>query len=258
MRPRSVWIATLISVFVAGCGPGEVVVTAEIEMPDPEGNGTTTRPLSGLEIQLLPYDRDQLFDSLEAAYSEPEPEIPEELAQAREEVAEAQQEWRQWETRWNTLRDSLQTISQAMQGLNRGEAQYVALFREFQDLEGEVGSAENRMEDAFERFDSLQRGIIEESERIRLAREEWADAAFADALVAIEARIEAAGREPVIDTTDANGTVRMRAPPGQWWVHTRHELPYAELYWNVPIELTREEAFELLLNRENAEERSNL
>ncbi|NIP59405.1 MAG: hypothetical protein GWM92_13845 [Gemmatimonadetes bacterium] len=258
MRRSGVLLSVLAAALVVACGPGQVVVTAEIEMPDPQGEGAVTRALSGMEVQLLPYDRDQIFDSLEAAHPDPEPEIPDSLMEARDQVAEAQREWRQFETRWNTLRDTLQKISQAMEELSRGEARYVALFREFQDLEGELQTVERQMERAFQRFDSMQQGIIQQSEEIRMAREAWADEAFADAFEVIDAKIQAAGMEPVVDTTDAGGTVTVQAPPGQWWVHARHELPYSELYWNEPIEVSRDAPTEISLTRANAEERPNL
>ena len=256
---RSTILATVVgSLALAACGPGQAVVTAEIETQGAEGEGSATRALSDLEVQLLPYDRDQIFDSLEAAYSEPEPPIPDSLIAAREEVAEAQREWRQAEARWNTLRDTLQSISEAMEQYSRGESRYVQLFNQFQDMEDELSNVESEMNQAFERFDSLQQGIISQSEAVRAQRQEWADNAFADAFQVIEARIDQAGREPVIDTTDASGTVTFQAPPGEWWVHTRYELPYSELYWNVPITITRDEPTEVRLTRENAEERPNL
>ena len=46
------------------CGPAEVVVMMEIEVDDPSGAGTVAQPLSDIEIRLLPYDRDAVFDSM--------------------------------------------------------------------------------------------------------------------------------------------------------------------------------------------------
>lgn len=258
MKRITLLVTALGALALTACGPGQAVVTAEIQSQGPEGNSTVTRALSDLEVQLLPYNRDQVFDSLEQAHPEPEPPIPDSLLAAREEVAQAQREWRQAEARWNRLRDTLQAISQTMEQYNRGESRYVELFRQFQDMEGQLSNAEEEMNQAFERFDSLQQGIIEQSEQIRTRRQDWADDAFADAVQVIEAKIEEAGREPVIDTTDANGTVTFEAPPGQWWVHTRYELPYTELYWNEPITIERGEPTEITLSRENAEERPNL
>ena len=46
----------------AACGPAEVVVTMEIDLPNPEGEGTVNRSLSDIEVQLIPFDRDAVFD----------------------------------------------------------------------------------------------------------------------------------------------------------------------------------------------------
>lgn len=258
MRRITTLAVVVGSLALAACGPGQIVVTAELEGTDAETGEAVTRPLSDLEVQLLPYDRDVVFDSLEQAYPEPEPAIPDSLVAAREEVATAQEEWRQLEARWNTLRDTLQTLNSQMEQYNPAEAQYRELFNIFSDLEGELSTVEGNMEAAFQRFDSLQQGIIAQSEDIAARRADWADQAFAEAAAVISARIDEAGAEPRIDTTDASGTVTFSAPPGDWWVYTRTELPYSELYWNVPVTVVRGEPAEVVLTEENAEERPNL
>ena len=70
----------------------------------------------------------------------------------------------------------------------------------------------------------------------------------------------ATGLDLAVDTTDASGVARgnLRVAPGQYWVHARYELPYTELYWNVPIDVVRGEPIQVRLTRENAEERISL
>lgn len=61
----------------------------------------------------------------------------------------------------------------------------------------------------------------------------------------------------VVDTTDANGIVRFRGlRSGDWWIHARYDLPFDELYWNVPIQVEGEMQIEL--TRENAQVRPKL
>ncbi|MCA1790050.1 MAG: hypothetical protein LC667_09400, partial [Thioalkalivibrio sp.] len=170
MRRRTIPFAMGLLLATAACGPGEVVVTMEIETPTPEG-GARAITLSNLEVQLLPYDRDQVFDSMIAAFPTPEPEIPSELLAARDEVQAAQAEWDAHQRRWNTLRDTLQTLTRAMEQFSRGEARYVALFREWQDFDSEYGGVERQMNEAFDRFDSLQRGTIRASDSIRILQD---------------------------------------------------------------------------------------
>lgn len=255
MRRGTLLCTLLTSIALAACGGGEVVVTAETEVQNPEGEGMVTRPLPDVEIQLLPYDRDEIFDSLAAAHSEPEPTIPDSLLAAQEQVADAQAEWRDAEAEWNTLRDTLQTLNRRMQQLGRESAEYQLLFEEDEILRRRLAGAERRQEQAFARFDSLQRGIAQQSRELQLAREEWAQEAFADVNDVIEARLRQSGREEHVDTTDASGVVTFEAPAGEWWVHGRFPLPYEELYWNVPVTVASGETHELLLTRENAEVR---
>ncbi|MFQ5537001.1 MAG: hypothetical protein ACE5GJ_06070 [Gemmatimonadota bacterium] len=256
---RTLPIAMALVLAAAACGPAEVVVTMEIDVPNPDAPGTTmTRPLSEVEVQLLPYDRDQIFDSLEAAFPEPEPEIPEDLLAAREAVQEAQERWRQAETRWNNLRDTLQKLTDAMEGYSRGEARYVAMYREFQELDSQLSQVERNMNRAFEEFTELQKGTIARSDSMRIMIDNWADEAFADAGEIMAQKLRESGLPMVVDTTDANGVVRMRAKPGKYWVHARYELPYTELYWNVPVTLQRGDPVQVRLTRENAEERIKL
>lgn len=260
MRRRTLPFAMGLLLAAAACGPGEVVVTMEIEAPNPEGEGTVTRTLSDIEVQLLPYDRDQVFDSMTTAFGTPEPEIPSELIQARSEVQTAQAEWDAAQRRWNLLRDTLQTITSAMEQFSRGEARYVALFREFQEFDAELGRVEREMNTAFERFDELQRGTIRASDSVRILQDNWADEAYAGVGAVFLAKQTASGLDIAVDTTDANGVARenLRVKPGQYWVHARYELPYSELYWNVPITVARGEPVVVQLTRANAQERPKL
>jgi hypothetical protein len=244
----------------AACGPAQVVVTAEVAMNNPDGEGMVTNPVPSMEVQLLPFDRDQVFDSLEQAYGTPEPEIPQALLDAREEVAQAQQRWQQATNRWNTLRDTLQKLNTTMQQYSRGEARYVALFREWQEFDSQLGNVERQMNSAFAEFDELQKSTIRQSDSVRILQENWADEAFADIGEVFEAKVQAAGRDGVVDTTDANGVARdnLKVSPGDYWVYARYDMPYTELYWNVPIHVQRGEPNQITLTRNNAAERVKL
>ncbi|MDX1648057.1 MAG: hypothetical protein R3304_13000 [Longimicrobiales bacterium] len=244
----------------AACGPSEVVVTIEVEVPNPEGEGTIMRPLSDVEVQLIPFDRDAVFDSMATAYGTPEPEIPQDLIDRREAVQEAQAAWDEATREWSTIRDTLQTLTEAMEQYSRGEAAYVALFREWQDWESQLGAADAAREETFQVFDSLQQGTIRESDSIRILRENWADDAFAGVGEVFAAKQRATGLDWAVDTTDASGVARgnLMVEPGDYWVHARYELPYTELYWNEMITVESGEPTTIRLTRENAEERVKL
>lgn len=255
MRRTLPYVLTLLLGAVA-CGPTDVVVMMEIEVDDPTGAGSVTQALSDIEVQLAPYDRDAVFDSLAAAYPEPEPEVPSELAAARAEVQVAQQEWNEAQRRWGILRDTLQAITTTLDGLARTDAQYIVLFREYNDFEAEYNAVEREVDAAFERFDSLQQGTIRASDSIRILQDNWADEAFADVSDVFRAKQLETGLDILVDTTDASGVARnLPARAGQYWATARYELTYSELYWNVPVTVEGGDPVEVRLTRANAEER---
>ncbi len=243
--------AILVTTILAACGPGEATIIVALGDEASED----ANALDGVEVRLLPYDRDQIFDSLTAAAAAagmPEPEVPADLLAAQEEIAQAQQEWLDTETRWNVLRDSLQTLNNAMEGLNRAQRAYMELYNQYQDLEGEYNRAEQQVGRLFDNFTSLQDAAIGRMDSINIVQADWADQAFADVGLIIAGRIELTGLEEHADTTGVEGVATFEAAPGQYWVYARHELPYNELYWNIPIAITREEPIVLRLNRDNA------
>ena len=260
MSRRFALFSLSLLIAVTACGPAELVVTMEIDVANPEGEGMVIRPLSDLEVQLLPYDRDAVFDSMANAFTTPEPPIPEELIAERARVQQAQEEWQNNQSRWNIIRDTLQKLTTALEQYNRGEATYVVLFREWNDFDGELGSVERQMNRSFDNFTGLQEGTIEASNTIRMMRENWGDEAFAGAGEVFLAKMRASGLDAVADTTDASGIARqnLRVKPGQYWIHARYELAYTELYWNIPVDLIRGEPIQISLSRANAEERIKL
>lgn len=247
---RSLFTLLAGTFLLTACGPAEVVVSVELESADGE-----PRPIGDLQVQLIPFDRDQVFDSLEAAYGTPEPEIPAEVLAAQEAIADAQAEWQTQLQREADLRDRLQTINSELEGLNRGMSRYQELFREFNEVETQLQQATRAAEAAFQEFTDLQAANIAAADSIRVVRETWAVDAFADWDAAEEQRLESTGLDMAVDTTDASGVARFAVRPGTYWVHARLERVNDELYWNEMVEVTRDEPFVITLSTENAEER---
>lgn len=246
------WVPAIA--FTTACGGGEVVVLAQIERTSSsDGEGGGFQPLGNLEIQLLPYDRDAIFDSLAAAHPQPEPTVPDTLQVLLQAISAAQREVQQTETRWLQLRDSLQTLSDRMSRMNRSSPEYTILFRDFSDLEGLYEQAERESKAAFDRYTALQSEFNTMAQEFRLRMQVWEDEAFADVFTVMAAKAEEAGRTEVYDTTGSDGVVAVVVKPGRWWVHARYPLVFEELYWNVPIEVQRGERVEIQLSNDNAQ-----
>lgn len=241
--------AAIATIALTACGPVDVTIVAEL------GEGADAQPLNALEVQVLPYDRDQIFDSLAAAASRPEPPIPPDLMAARDEIAQARTEWRDAENRWVILRDTLTKLSEELEDLDPGMRLYNELFLQWEDFNIEYEAANRVQTDLFERFTDLQSAAIGRMDSINFQREQWAAEAFVEVDAVIGAKIEMSGLVAVYDTTEAAGSVQVQVPPGDYWVHARYELPDVELYWNVPITVVRGEPLVVRLTRENAESR---
>lgn len=257
---RTLPFALSLLLAAGACGSAEVVVTMEIDVPNPDGDGTIVQTLSDIEVQLIPFDRDAVFDSLSGVYGTPEPPIPQELIDQRNAVQTANEEWQRNTNRWQTIRDTLTALNNAMEGLARGESRYSVLFLEWQDWDGQLDSAEGAMEASFATFDELQRGTIRASDSIAILQDQWADEAFVEVGVVFDAKSSQSGLAWAVDTTDASGVARnnFAVPEGRYWVHARYELAYTELYWNFPIDVAKGEPTMIVLNRENADERIKL
>lgn len=245
-------VALLAPLGLAACGQPLVVAEAAITE---EGTGERLA-LGNLPIRLIPYDRDAVFDSLEQAYPDPEPAIPPEILQQQQQVQEAQTAWRTAEERWATIRDSLRIISDdldrmSQQGL-RGTPQYAQAFARFTPLEQQEAQAEREMQQAFARFDQLQQQTLVAADSIRIQREMWAEQAYASFNQVTLQKVRDARREEIADTTNAQGFVRVRVPSGRWWLYARYMLPYEELYWNLPVDVSGDSTH-VSLSRENAQ-----
>jgi hypothetical protein len=256
MKRMKILTGTVLSLLVlAACGPGEVVVTVEGEFLDPDSGEQVVRPISDLPLQLVPFDRDAIFDSLGASAPSPEPQMPPHLIVARDSIAEARQQWQEAESQWLTYRDQLQEISTEMNQYNPAEAQYRLLFEDFNRVEGQYFDAEARKDEAFERFERLQQETFGEMEEFSALLAAWEDDAFADWEIVVSERLRGAGTEIVHDTTDATGRADLQPSPGQWWVYARSPIGVDELYWNVPVTVERGDPVEVRLTPQNADVR---
>ena len=233
MRNGTLLLALVGTIASVACGPTEITINAQMEVAGAEG--AELRPLSDLEVQLLPYDRDAVFDSLAGEAAEPEPEIPADLLEAQNRVAEAQAEWQRLESEWSLLREDLLNLTSQMERLNPAEGQYRVMFMEFDEKEQRLVQVERQRDAAFEEFTSIQGSMIEQADQVRMLREMWGDDAFADYGTVVQFKTDVSGLDPVVDTTDASGSVVVGAADGQYWVHARWERSFDELYWNVPL-----------------------
>jgi hypothetical protein len=253
MKPLKILGVVLLSLAAtAACGPGEVVVVAEVERLNPETGERALAPVANVQIQLIPFDRDAIFDSLTNAAATPEPTIPEAVRILRDSASIARTEWTEAESQWNAMLDRQRTISEEIAQYSQNEPRYRQLFEQFNQAEAAYANAGRVKDAAFARFTRLNDQSFGDIEQFKATLAVWEEEAFADWGTVVEARLDAARREIVYDTTDATGRVQMAAPKGEWWVHGRYAAGTEELYWNVPTTVGGDPV-EVRLTRENAD-----
>jgi len=183
---------------------------------------------------------------------EPEPLPPQDLVDLRDSVSVAQERWRETEGSWNDIRSELQSLSQRMEGMNRSSTEYFRLYRRFDDLEGQLWRLDREKQRYFDAYTELQRAYGTRADSFTAVLAAWEDIAFERYVELVDSLVEARG-ETLYDTTEA-GWAYFQVPRGGWWIYTRFELPFEELYWNVPYRSSGG-ADTLILDGSNAEVR---
>ena len=243
LKSRVVILILGIVPFFVACGNS---LTVQVVVDGVDGQ----RAVDNHEVEFSPFDRDSLFDAIEAQASEPEPQFPAELRRAADSAQALQETWRQAEARWNGVRDSLRTIGERLQGLDVRAREYRELFDRFNSIEGREGALDRQRQRSFDALTGFRAATQERIDSFNAVLQAWEDRAFAN-YGQIEADLlEALGRQSVLDTTNADGYVTRSLSGGPWWVHSRANVAAGELYWNVTTEGA---ADTLQLNPTNAE-----
>lgn len=240
------------AVTLSACGGSEVTVQVLGEGADgpvPQGN---------VEVAFYPFDRDSVFDALDAEAASPKPEIPEEMLATFARIRALQEEWRSRETEWSEARDRMQTLSEEMQGMDaraRGTREYMAKYDEFQELEGVERRLDREKQALFEQFTSLQDSVTVRVDEFKAVRDTWEDEAYAGYFDIEQGLVAELGRQVLADTTGADGYVTRSLPSGDWWVNTRIQVPAGEFVWNLKIDPSQDT---LRLDTSNGAERIRL
>lgn len=216
-----------IVLVAAACGSN---VTVEVLTEGPEG----PRPQANLPVQFLPFDRDSVFDMLDAQASTPRPRMSAELQAESDAVTELQAEWRAKDTDWANERDALQQLSTRLQNMDARDPAYRRLFEQFNQGETRVNRLDREKKALFEQFTEAQEAVAEAKISFKIIDDLWQDEAYAGYFDIQLSLI--GGDEPLADTTNAGGIAAMKLAGGDWWITTRVTVSGdEELYWNVSV-----------------------
>ena len=220
----------VLSIVLAACEPRTVTVKAALP-----GFDGVEAPVANLPIVILPYDRDSILRTLEAAAPDRRPhtqELDSLFALWREPFG------RYARTSWlvKAITDSLARLRARLDSLPRNAPAYQELYRHFADLTDSLRLARERSEPARQELDRLRRRLIPKVDSLRRDVTVWENSTFRryESLVGNLTQTQ----DPLADTTGADGKVSLHLKDGRWYVYAwtwDPGDPYSEWYWNVPV-----------------------
>jgi hypothetical protein len=230
---RAVLLPAVVLVGIAGCDrPRHVAVRVSIPGPD-----TVETPITGVGLVGLPYDRDSVLRELERRARTPRPP----RAPLDSLFAEFRGPFTAYSAatlRLAKLRDSLAAAKGALDTLPRDAPAYSQLYAVFGRLSDSLKAAQGQAERLHSELDRARRDFVGRSDSLRLRMRQWEDSTYQGYDSIVQGLARRAGREPVTDTTGADGWAHLTLPPGRWWIYARSwdaTDPNAEWYWNVPV-----------------------
>ena len=193
-------------------------LAVRVSIPGPDSVET---PVTGVGLVALPYDRDSLLRSLEQRARTPRPStaaIESLFAAFRGPFAA----YSSATIRLGHVKDSLAAARSRLDSLQ---------------LTDSLRTVQARVDQARVALDQERRRFSDRGDSLRLRMRQWEDSTYQGYDSLVQALARRVGREPVTDTTGADGWAHLTLRPGRWWIYARSwdaTDPNAEWYWNVP------------------------
>jgi len=212
--------------------PRELAIRVSIPGPD-----TVETPVTGVGLVALPYDRDSVLRELESRARSPRPpKAPLESLFAKFRGPFAAYSAATF--RLGKLRDSLAATKGQLDTLRRDDPAYGRLYAVFGRLTDSLKSAQELAARAHAELDRARQTFVARGDSLRLQMRQWEDSTYQGYDSIVQALARRARREPVTDTTGADGWAHLTLSPGRWWLYARSwdaTDPNGEWYWNVPV-----------------------
>jgi hypothetical protein len=230
IRGLAVW-----GLLLAGLGACEKPrpLALRVSIPGPDSVET---PVTGVGLVALPYDRDSVLRALEQRARTPRPPTApiESLFEAFRGPFAA---YSSATIRLARLRDSLAGTKAGLDSLPRDAPAYAQQYAVFGRLTDSLRAAQARVDRTRIALDQERRTFAARGDSLRLRMRQWEDSTYRGYDSLVQALARRAGREPVTDTTGADGWAHLTLPSGRWWIYARSwdaTDPNSEWYWNVP------------------------
>lgn len=219
-------------VALSACGHRDVEIKVAIPGPD-----SVEAPVAHLPLIALPYDRDSVIAALEARAPSPRPNTgPLDSLFRSFRIPFAA--YAKVAYRVENLRDSLTRTKAQLDSLPRGAPEYHELYLRFGQRSESLATLQQVQERAHADLQAARDRLAPRIDSLKAAVRRWEDSSYRPYDSLVSGLAKARGLEPVADTTGPGGRVRVRLPPGRWWIYARSwdaTDPNAEWYWNVPV-----------------------
>ncbi len=227
------WFIPAVLVLAAACSSGREV-QIEVFIPGPD---SVDAPVAQLRLVALPYDRDSVL----ATFAEKRPRPERESRQLDSLFAAFRGPFTTYASaayRLQALQRSLGQLKSRLDSLPRQSPAYDSLYRVFAAGSDSIAGAQKRRDDAQRELSLARAKLAPRIDSLRQFMAAWEDSTYRGYDSITKVLGSGIGREPMADSTGANGRVTLRLPRGAWWIYARSWDawdPYSEWYWNVPV-----------------------
>lgn len=224
----------LVSLLCAACTSEASSVRFQADLP-------VGGPVAMLAIALLPFDPQEILDSLAAAAITPKPRFETLMSEIEAYAPPSEDALVAAAAPWQALRDSLTTIADSLNNVSSGSPQYARLFRRFRQMQPRLAALAVERDSILEGLVGAHRALAMRAQMAAKSLRAWEETAFASYEPLAAGALERSGREAQTIRTDSSGAAHADLEPGPWWAVARSPdpaNPYFEYSWNVGFTVT--------------------
>jgi hypothetical protein len=205
-----------------------------VSIPGPD---SVSAPVAGIGLVALPYDRDSVLHALEASARSPRPStapLDSLFGAFRTPFAD----YASASFAAEKLRGDLTALKHRLDSLPRNAVEYRDLYARFGEKSTALATAEKRETAARVALADARMKFVSRSDSLRTRIRLWEDSTYQGYDSIVRGLASARHRQPVADTTGADGWAHLRLEGGPWWIYARSwdaTDPNSEWYWNVPV-----------------------
>lgn len=224
----------VVALTLAACSNSGREVQVEVNIPGPD---SVDAPLAHLQLRALPYDRDSLLKAIQGDRQRPA-QVVAQLDSLYTRFRKPFGAYAREAYKVQTLERSNAYVRQRLDSLSRNTPAYDSLYRVFGSYADSIKTAKALRDRAQEELALARIDLGPRIDSLRQVMIRWEDSTYRGYDSLTKRLGSTVGREPFVDSTGADGTVKLRLPPGQWWIYARSWDawdPHSEWYWNVPV-----------------------